>query len=400
MLAGCSSSSSTAKPSRGEIATLLARHGSAVVGHKQSQFLDDLAPGRFRSTQQAVFSNLAKVPLSHWSYSIGPTVDAADAQSAARKKFGASALIVRVTLSYALQGVDRTPTTHDLWWTFIRRDGAVRVVNDSDLAMSGGKSWQGPWDFGALDVVRGAASIVLGHAGNHAVLVTAAATVDTAIPVVTSVWGPGWPRQVAVFVPSSPTELAAALGPTSSITAPVGAIASSDGQDAVSGAVRGQRLVVEAEPFGRLSPVGQRIVLQHEITHIADAAATTDASPRWLVEGFAEYVGNLRSGQTVKQAALELGRDVRAGKVPAGLPADASFDTSGTAAQAYQSSWLACRLIARQVGANGLVRFYRQVGASPDASDQAAAAGVRSILHVSPAQFLSQFRSYVHEQLS
>ena len=55
-----------------------------------------------------------------------------------------------------------------------------------------------------------------------------------------------------------------------------------------------------------LTPVGRRIVLTHEITHLATAAVTADITPRWLVEGFAEYVANLGTGQSVRVAAAEL----------------------------------------------------------------------------------------------
>lgn len=400
-IAACSSDSSASSkpPSRGEIAQLLTRHGHAVLDNDRKAFLADLRAGRFRNRQEAVFDNLSKVPLTRWSYTIGPRVDATDAQRDAQKKYDSSALIVRVSLRYALAGVDRTPTSHDLWWTFVRRNGQVQVVGDDDLSTAGGVSWQGPWDFGPLTVVRGRSCLVLGHVDNLGVLRAAASTVDASVPVVTSVWGTEWSRQVAVIVPSSPAELEAALGPTSSITAEVGAIAKSDGQDATSGAVLGQRLVVEAEPFGRLSATGQRIVLQHEITHIAAARQTSGATPRWLAEGFAEYVGNLGSGQPVRTAAAELGRDVRRAQVPRGLPADAAFDTSSTAAQAYQSSWLACRLIAGRAGPGGLVRFYRAVGASPKASEVAVAAALAAVLHETPARFVARVRAYLVAQL-
>lgn len=396
----CSSSSTSTKPpSRTEIAQLLNHHGHAVTAGDRKAFLADIASGPFRNRQQVVFDNLAKVPLRYWAYSIGPAVDAADAQAAVRKKYDSSALIVQVALRYALRGIDKLPTEHDLWWTFVRRDGRVQVTGDTDLASAGGASWRGPWDFGRLDVVGSGAALVLGHDDNFGLLTTVAAAVDAAVPVVTSVWGTKWARRVAAFVPSSAAELDAALGPTSSVTAPVAAIATSDGTDNLSGTVLGQRLVVEPQAFQRLTATGRQIVVQHEVTHIADATATSDATPRWLAEGFAEYVGNLQSGQTVKFAAAELARAISRGAVPIDLPADAAFDTSSTAAQAYQSSWLACRLIARDVGVSGLLRFYRTVGASHGPSDEAVGDALRSVLHLSTQQFVARWQAYLRAQL-
>ncbi len=173
----------------------------------------------------------------------------------------------------------------------------------------------------------------------------------------------------------------------------------SDGQDSAGGAPSGQRLIVNPAAFARLSAVGRQIVVRHEVTHIADGQATSGATPRWLAEGFADYVGNLGSGQSVPTAASELGRDVRAGHVPKTLPTDADFDTDGAAAQAYEAAWLACRLIAERVGQPALVRFYRVVGASPDDPDRAVAAALRSVLHESTATFTAQWQAYLKSRL-
>ena len=70
--------------------------------------------------------------------------------------------------------------------------------------------------------------------------------------------------------------------------------------------------------------------------------------PTWLIEGFADYVGNLGSGQPVPAAARSwLPRCAGAG---AGRAADRGrlrqHATPAGCPQAYEQSWLACRLIA------------------------------------------------------
>jgi hypothetical protein len=403
-VSGCSSSSSSsAPPSLKDITTVLSRHGNAVLGHDRKAFLAGLGTeakaADFRGRQEDAFDNLVRLPLAKWSYADVSRTDDREVEAAATKRYGAKAVIVRMSLRYALRGVDRVPTGHELWWTFIRRDGHVVAVADNGLAEAGGISWQGPWDFGPLVVQRTAHSVVLGHPEAGAALRTIAATVESSVPAVSSVWGTAWSRTVAVVVPSSPDELTAQVGRSSAVTTEIAAVAVSDGQDALSGAPTGQRLIVNAAAFGRLSAVGRQIVVRHEVTHIADAQATTGATPRWLVEGFADYVGNLGSGQSPRTAAAELSRDVRAGRLPTTLPSASAFETDGAAAQAYEGAWLACRLIAARAGQPELVRFYRLVGASPDAAERAVAAALQRVLHESVATFTAQWRAYLTNQL-
>jgi hypothetical protein len=299
--------------------------------------------------------------------------------------------------------VDLEPSTRSLWLTFVARGGKTYLAGDSDLTTSGFRSWAGPWQFGKVAVYRGHSSLVLGPPGDPALLRTLATEVDAAIPAVTAVWGTGWSQQVAVIVPNSAAEFSALLGSGSSIT-DISAAAATDGIDPGTGKPYGQRLVLNPQSLDNLTPTGRRIVLRHEITHLATAAATADITPRWLVEGFAEYVANLGSGQSVSTAASELTRLVRSGKAAAALrnlPAEAAFGASGAAlAQAYEQSWLACRLIAAKVGQAGLVSFYRAVGTAITPGAQAVADGLAAVLHESLASFTAQWRAYVQTQLS
>jgi hypothetical protein len=402
-VAACSSSPDRSAPSLAEVRALLARHGAAVMKHDKGAFAADLDPASsastFRIQQQQAFANLMKLPLASWTYRLEGETDAKGNEAAAGRRFGSDAVIVRLSLSYAFRGVDRIPTKHELWWTFVRQDGHVVVAADNSLAQAGGQSWQGPWDFGPLVVRRGAHSLVLGHPDSAAALDGIRSTVDAAVPVVTSVWGTDWSQDVAVIVPSTDAELLAQAGQSADATLTVAAVAISDGQDPVSGDVYGQRLIVNPNALGQLSDVGQQIVIQHEMTHIAAAPATSAASPTWLVEGFADYVGNMGSGQSPTTTAAELTADVRHGRVPDALPTADAFTTEGQSAQAYEGAWLACRLIAQRAGQDGLVRFYHVVGASPESVDDAVAAGLRQVLHESTAQFTAQWHDYLIAQL-
>ncbi|MGB9377797.1 MAG: hypothetical protein WCB04_09835, partial [Mycobacteriales bacterium] len=83
------------------------------------------------------------------------------------------------------------------------------------------------------------------------------------------------------------------------------------------------------------------------------------------------------------------------------LPTSADFSGANPRlAQVYEMSWLACRLIAARVGRQGLVRFYRSVGAFDGTPDEALGSVLQSQLHLSAAQFTARWRSYLNEQLS
>jgi hypothetical protein len=153
--------------------------------------------------------------------------------------------------------------------------------------------------------------------------------------------------------------------------------------------------------LSRLDPAGRRLVIQHELTHIATRAVTDDQMPTWLIEGFADYVGNLGSGRTSTDIAGELTAEVRAGRLPAALPADTDFDNSGgRLPQLYEEAWLACRLIADRIGQHGLVRFYLAVADAARVNPATAlATGLRSLLGTDPRSFTASWRTYLRTQL-
>ena len=405
LLSACSDSSQDTAVTDAQVRAALTLHARGVLAHNRADFLASVGNSKkaagFRDDQSAEYDNLVTVPLAAWSYTIGAKVTDRSAQATARKTYGASARIVRVELHYRVRGVDTVSVDHSLWWTFVGNGGRGQVVADDSLAREGGVSWTGPWDFGPMTTVTGRSSVVFGRADQSAALQAVATAVDTAEPVVTSVWGIGWNRRIAVIVAPTSAALTAALGSSSSDgeTSNIAALTVSAGTDPLTSKPLEQRLVVDPTAYAKLSAIGRRITITHELTHLASAMATTEAIPRWLVEGFADYVGNLGTGQSVDTVAAELLAQVRAGKVPATLPGDDTIDTASTAASAYEQAWLACRLVAAKVGQSGLVRLYRTVGASPDNSAAALAAGLKAVVGESVATFTAQWRAYLRSQL-
>jgi hypothetical protein len=153
-------------------------------------------------------------------------------------------------------------------------------------------------------------------------------------------------------------------------------------------------VIIEPEGFGRLSEVGRRVVLAHELTHVATEAATSGNMPTWLVEGFADYVGYLDSGLPPRVAAAELAEEVRAGVLPQELPGREAFKAgSARLPQVYEEAWLACRYIAERFGAERLVALYRA------ARDGDPGTAMARTLGVTLGDFTEDWRRYVRRQL-
>jgi hypothetical protein len=403
LAAGCTSAGQPAAgPDVARARAVLAAQAQAIRGHDRAALVATIDPSAaaraFRRKQRAALSNLAAVPLAGWRYGVvGPIHDGA-AIRAARARYGAPVLLLHVRLEYRLGGVDTVPDSHDLYDVFTERDGRTYLAGDDALAATGSPSWVAPWQYGPLAIARGRSSLVLGPPADRPRLPGLARAVDAAIGAVSTVWGRGWSRRVAVLIPASAAEFSALTG---SGVVDVSAAAVTGGIDAASGRPYGQRLVLNPGQLDRLSDVGEGIVLRHEVTHLASAADTSDITPRWLAEGVAEYVANLGTGQPVRVAAGELAAAVAAGSVPTALPGEDAFAGSGAAlARAYESAWLACRLIAARVGAAGLVRFYRAVGTALEPAGPALADAFRTVLRESEASFTGQWRRYLEDQLS
>ena len=62
------------------------------------------------------------------------------------------------------------------------------------------------------------------------------------------------------------------------------------------------RVWVNTPVMATLSSLGREIVLRHEILHVATGAAATAATPLWLEEGLAEFVGYRGSGVPLRTA--------------------------------------------------------------------------------------------------
>ncbi|MFC8436374.1 hypothetical protein [Streptomyces sp. NPDC057253] len=329
------------------------------------------------------WSDLSAVPLASWSYRV----------TAVHR--GGSTATADAELRYQVEGYDSAPVT---------------VARTLDLSLDASDHWyvvrerpaekapQQLWDQGPVTVVRGRHSMVLGVGQSGEKLHSFADLADRAVPAVSDAWGTGWSRHVVVLVPASLDGMAGLLGSPASSYRGIAAVTT--GETGAPAHAPADRIIVNPDAYALLGILGRQVVLTHETTHVATRTATTAATPLWLSEGYADWVGYRDTGRTPAEAAPELAEAVSAHRVPRDLPSDADFGFSGSAsglARSYEGGWMACRMIANRWGEAKLNAFYRAVGAHekrPGAVEEALA----KVLDTDLADFTGEWRDYLRAE--
>jgi hypothetical protein len=374
-LVGCGGPSA-AGSARADLQRLLDRRSTAVLDRDRTAFAKTGAAGWFE--------NARGVPLASWSYRVTALHGSGDDATADAE------------LRYRIEGYDNAPVTVGRTLTLSRTAGGHWYV-DADRPAR--KSAQQLWDQGAVTVVRGRHSLVLGTGQSSEALHTYADLADKAVPAVSTAWGPDWTGHVVVLVPGSVQGMAGLLGSPASQYRGIAAVTTGE----VGGPPKApaDRIVVNPDAYALLGPVGKQVVLTHETTHVATRAHTNAATPLWLSEGYADWIGYLGTDRTPAEAAPELARAVDDGHLPAALPTDKAFGFSGDAtklAQSYESGWLACRLIADRWGRQRLGEFYREVGNHRSRTGSVEAA-MKKVLGTTLTDFTAQWQDYLRAQL-
>jgi hypothetical protein len=384
-----------------EIRALLARRSAAVLEHDRDAWaatLDRRQRGFFR-TQMRLFDNFQDVPFKSWSYAFVPDVERMPSERSRRydvPTFTPSQFALR----YRLRGFDTKPASVFQTPTFVHRDGKWLLASFSDFRSEGAKSSVDLWDFGPVSVLRRSNVLVLGHPASADIMRVVADEVSAGIPRVSAVWGHDWSERAVVLVPETQHELGTVVGDFGDLDN-IAAVATAE--VAIGGRPNpvGDRIGINPANWPELSPLGRRIVLTHELTHVASRALTGASTPNWLAEGFADYVGYLGTGVPTSFIAQDLAVDVRATGAPRGLPSDAQFAGSNAKlSQAYEAAWMACVLLAQRYGEDDLVRFYRAVGREQYLQPNEAVGNVmRRLFDLRLRTFVSDWRSFVQSQL-
>jgi hypothetical protein len=346
----------------------LARRSKAVLERDRSAFLADLDPTQkgFVAKQGLVFDHLTAVRFASWAYAVDEERYRASTPEldALRGEWWSP----DVELKYAIAGYDTVPTEEPQGLTFVHRAGRWYLASDDDFAKDGHPTQRDLWDTGAVRVSTGTSCLVLSHPKGAGMAALALRECELSVPRVTAFWGTGWQRKVVLVVPDSSAELQK-LVPGIGDVSNIAAVATAELTDPATGYHPvGDRVVVNPRSFKELGPVGRRVVLTHEVTHVASRAATGPFVPTWMVEGLADYVGFLGAGVPLSASAYELRKAVRAGRVPVELPIDSEFQGGREdLAETYEMSWLAVTLLVKTYGKAGFLALYREIGTAQSA---------------------------------
>jgi hypothetical protein len=256
-----------------------------------------------------------------------------------------------VDVTWQFAGFDRAPARAEVRFGFVADGDRVALVS-----MGGGDRRTPLWLTGPLQVRRSRTTLVL--ATNRADADRYAARARAAVPVVRKVIT-DWRPRLVVEVPGSVGVLDRALAAEPGTYDNIAAVTTSvDGTLAPSSPIH---VFVNPDVFNRLRPAGGQVVMSHEATHVATDAASS-VLPLWLVEGFADYVALRDVELPITTTAGQIIEQVRRHGPPPELPGVGEFDTTAShLGAAYESAWLACRVLADRGGESALVRLYRQV---------------------------------------
>lgn len=376
---------------------LLRRRAQAVLGRDRTAFLagiDPQADEAFRAAQEALFDNLDGVPLREWSYRVNAGQQTRPPEAPGDDTVPDDSWAPDVWLRYALTGADVVPTSRQMAYLFVRRGQSWYLSSDTALEPRGRRTWRGPWDHAPVVTTTTEKGLIIGHSGTRRLAERVARELDPAVDAVTEVWGPDWPRQVGVVLPEDTEELRSMVGPEFAVDN-IAAVAVSDKVDIEKRQVEGPRVVLNPGTADRLSPSSLRVVLRHEVTHIAARAFTVDGAPMWMLEGFADFVGYRGSGIAPTQAAPELAAEVRSGAV-IDLPTDTEFHSGDQRIDlAYQRSWSVVSFLAERLGEAKLVELYKRVAGVGHPTDAEVDRALREVTGMDRAILLTEWRGYL-----
>ena len=365
-------------PTRGHLAataTLVADLERALRRRDAAAARALAVPPRARRLVTAVVHNAARLGVT--ALDLRPLTEA-PAPSALERRHGPGAWVSSVQVTWRYAGIDRRSLVSTARLVLVPGpDGAALAATRPAL----GDQTPG-WLLEPVEVRRRQRVLVTAPDATSARrLATQAA--DAAAAVRRRL--PGWEGDLVLEAPSTVPVLRAATGVGAAGARSLAAVTTTADGSITPGSP--QRVFVNPRVFPGLAEPAQGIVLRHEATHVATAAAAS-AAPLWVTEGFADWVALADSRAPVRSLASQVRSLVRTHGAPRRLPGRSDFaaDAPGLGA-AYEAAWLAVRLIARTHGDAALLRF-RRLAASEAELEEA----FRVALGTSEAAFTREWR--------
>ncbi|HLL66795.1 MAG TPA: hypothetical protein VK453_13810 [Micromonosporaceae bacterium] len=368
---------------------LLTRRADAVRAKDKAAFLADIATtdAAFLRRQEVVFENLTRLPLAELAFVLEPKrqydhlID-----TSLSGRFQSLVSAPGVTVRYRIDGIDSVPVTAPWVPVFGLQRGRWMLVGDLlDSALPYGTRGQ-PWDGGPIEVLRSERVVVVISASDTARGRSLLEQSEAALTKVARVRPSGWDGRVLLTAVQDQRIFDAYFGDSPERVAKVAAIAVPyydrvpDWHDAPAYATT--RVVFNPRELS--APAAELAHdLTHEFAHAALGPVTGVHTPRWVVEGLAEYIAF--KGTEVDPAQLRnVLKDV---DVSAGLPADADFYAN---AHNYATAWVACRMIAEKYGEKKLLAYYESFQREPSED-----ANARSMLGVTSETLVAEWQETI-----
>ncbi len=328
-------------------------------------------------------------------------------------------VVAAVEVRTRITAFDRRAASTLLGLTFAELGGSWVVVGDRDaqneLQLYTASE---PWMLGPVYVVRKPHAVVVGETSREADVKRLAASVESAVSTVRSVWKlRSWNGKVVVYATTDRRFVDRQFGGRDARSSRVTKEALFDAKVALpfgnpifdssdEPQEASPRMVVTPFLLGR-DDAQSRAVLRHELTHVAFAFEGGDGVPTWLVEGTAEYTGFRTGGSSVDGVGALAKRglprttwtQLRRGTWKPALVVDAAEFYTGTSARVggtYTTSWLTCLYIADEYGEQSLARLYAAAGAMPadEAPGAVEAAILEKVLETDRKTLLKNVTSY------
>ena len=383
---------------------LFDRRAKAVLARDKAAFMADVDPADtdFVRRQGEVFDSLAKLDFASWEYRLRD--DTYSLSSIDWRKYGrvADVALPVQTLHYQLKDFDKRPVVRRVVYTVVRRGTRWTVANDRDLEAStstGTSARRDPWENGPIVVARSAKGLVIGHPEDASKIEGIQREVESAVEHVSKYVGTAWGERTVVVLPADDDELQRILE-SPQVPFEFAAVADSEyttlDEDATAGQFAGTRVVINPANFNPSSSFN-RLLIRHELTHVALAERTGPLTPRWLSEGMAEWVSHSGSDLPTTTLAGPLPFLVEKEGVPDYLPLDSDFGYIGEAGVGYASGWLLCRYVAQRWGDRKLLELFDEMGSTTGLARPGEKLNdtLRSVLKIDEAALLRAWRPYV-----
>lgn len=308
----------------------------------------------------------ARVPFSSYQLvakwdSLGDLARPSDDERYAR----ADDVAVPVTEErYRIGGFDESEAVEDVFFTFVKRDGAWLIASDDDFADVGLQSTRHLWDFGPVATSRSSHFLMLRHPCGSSIGCVALgegllALAERGLEQVESYWSAPWSKKVVLLVPTTTRELRMILQATLDLDNFV-AFASSTVDTEEGFDFGGHRILLNPSAFLGRTESSALTILAHELLHVATRTVSGPFVPTVVEEGIAEYIGY----DADPGALAFFESQVEEGRFVGSLPQDYEFVT-GSATDvytSYQEAHSAVAFFVQRWGMDKLVGFYRRLG--------------------------------------